>query len=394
MKGRPQRLTAAFVARVREAGRYGDGGRGSHGLSLRVWIRPSGEVARAFCQRVRINGRATNLGLGLVEFTTLREARDQCIDNIRAIRRGEDPRTQVRQAPTVPSFRDAAGKVYEVHAPTWRGAKTARQWQSVMERYVFPVIGTRPVDKVSTADLLRIVEPLWSTKHALASGKLLSWLNKVFMYAMAQGWRADNPAGDTLKAALPKRTGTTKRHHRASHHRDVPDAIATVLATGARPVTKLLFEFVVLTACRTGECREAVWSDVDREARVFTVPPERSKTGKAHRVPLSNRALAVLTEAQELADGSGLLFPSATGKPLADSTLLNLLQRAGVDGTVHGMRSSLRSWCAEQNEPRELAEAALAHAAGAVESAYQRSDMLERRRELMQKWSDYIAPKV
>ena len=210
-------------------------------------------------------------------------------------------------------------------------------------------------------------------------------------WSIGAGHRSDNPAGDAVSQVLPKNGTAPRRHRRALPHREVAGALAKIRASAAWQATKLLVEYAILTAARLGEARLATWSEVDLQAGVWTLPAERMKSGREHRVPLSTRALEVLAEAEQLDDGSGLLFPSPTRKALAHMTTSKLLSGLGVNATMHGFRTSFRSWCAENDESRELAEAALAHAVGGVEGAYMRSDLFERRRKLMQAWSDYLA---
>ena len=211
-------------------------------------------------------------------------------------------------------------------------------------------------------------------------------------WAVAQGHRDDNPAGDAIAGALPKQNGKTA-HHRALPHTEVAWAIAKVRDSGAWEGTKLAFEFLALTACRVGEVRQATWAEVDMAERVWTVPAERTKTGREHRVPLPPRAMAVLGEAAAIADGSGLLFPSVTGKPQSDGTLSKLLRELGIDAVPHGLRTSFRTWAAEAtNYPREVCELALGHVnKDRVEAAYQRSDLFKKRAELMADWAAYLA---
>ena len=188
-----------------------------------------------------------------------------------------------------------------------------------------------------------------------------------------------------------------RAHHRALPHGEVAGAIAAVHATDAGAATKLAFEFLVLTACRSGEVRLATWGEIDLDAATWTVPADRTKTGRPHAVPLSGRAVAVLAEAREVSDGSGLVFPSTRpGRPLSDSSLSKLLRENGIEAVPHGFRSSFRDWCSERtNAPREVAEAALAHVvANQVEAAYARSDLFDKRRALMQRWADYLAGKT
>ena len=202
------------------------------------------------------------------------------------------------------------------------------------------------------------------------------------------GYRDDDPAGDAVSAALPKNAGR-REHHRALPHAEVGAAVQTVRESGASPATKLAFEFLVLTAARTGEVREARWDEIC--GATWTVPAERMKMNREHRVPLSNRAVEVLDEARALMDGSGPIFPSPTGRgPLSNGTVVKLLRELGVKAVPHGFRSSFRDWAAETGQRRELAEQALAHSnPNKVEAAYARSDLLQQRAALMEAWAQY-----
>ena len=208
-------------------------------------------------------------------------------------------------------------------------------------------------------------------------------------WAIAEGWRADNPTLSVV-AALPKNNTAPANHHKALRHQDVAGAVEKIRDSGARPGTKLMIEYVVLTACRSGEARLATWDEVDFDAATWTVPAERMKTGKVHRVPLSTRAVVLLGEAKTLAGKRDLIFPAPGGKAINDGTATKLLREIGINGVMHGFRTSFRSWCAEQNEPREVAESALAHIVKGVEGAYQRSDLFELRRALMERWAGYV----
>ena len=197
-------------------------------------------------------------------------------------------------------------------------------------------------------------------------------------WAIAQGYRKDNPAGEAIGAALPKSNGVQK-HHRALPYAEVGAAVAKVRESGASTAVKLCFEFLVLTACRSGEIRFARWDEIDLAAAAWTIPAERMKAKREHRVPLSDRAVEVLQQAREIADGSGLVFPTPTGKALSDSTLSKLIRELCVAAVPHGFRSSFRDWCSEcSNVPREVAEAVLAHVVrNKAEAAYARSDLFE-----------------
>ena len=211
-------------------------------------------------------------------------------------------------------------------------------------------------------------------------------------WAEAQGYRRDNPAGDAIGAVLPRHKATGKRHHRALPYGKVADAIEAVHISGASMAVKLAFEFLILTATRSGEVRSMTWNEIKLEAAVWTIPAERMKAGREHRVPLCARAVEILTEARQLGDGSGLVFRGTRpGKPLSDMTLSKLMRDLGMDAVPHGFRSSFRDWAAEcTNAPRAVMEAALAHTVrDKAEAAYARSDLFERRRRLMNQWADY-----
>ena len=209
-------------------------------------------------------------------------------------------------------------------------------------------------------------------------------------WAIAQGFRRDNPAGEAIGAALP-RSGGKAKHSKALPHAEVAAALKVIRASRAGPTTKLAFEFLTLTAARSGEARMATWAEIDLNSAVWTVPAERMKSGNSHRVPLSDAALRLLLRARRFRDDSELVFPSQNGKVLSDSTISKLVRENRIACVPHGMRSSFRDWCAETGVPREVAESSLAHGVhDSTEAAYFRSDLLERRREVMQTWADYV----
>ncbi len=248
------------------------------------------------------------------------------------------------------------------------------------------------MDEVTSADCISALAPLWNTKRETGR-KAKRRLSAIFKLAIAEGHRTDNPI-DQASAALPNRRGEQQRVKRqaALPYDQVADALSIVAGTNAWLGTKLAFRFLVLTAARSGEVRGATWTEIDTDDALWTIPPTRMKAGDEHRVPLSDSALSVLSETQAIADESGLLFPSARGKPMSDVTLSKLLRENNVPAVPHGFRSSFRDWAAEQTSfPRAVMEAALAHqVADEVEAAYFRSDLLEKRRDLMQHWADYI----
>ena len=257
---------------------------------------------------------------------------------------------------------------------------------------MFPVFGDRPVDQVDTADVLKALAPIWTTKAETAR-RIKQRVRTVLDWAKASGYReGDNPA-DAITRALPKQK-TKVRHLPALAYIDVPVFLKTLRAAEAAAAIKLAFEFLVLTAARTSEVLGARWVEVDQQAATWTVPSERIKSGREHRVPLAPTALAVLKKASALADGGPFVFPGRhTGKPLSNMALLMVLRRLRrKDITAHGFRSSFRDWAAERtNFPRVVAEAALAHVIpDKVEAAYFRSDLFDQRRKLMNTWATFV----
>ena len=376
------KLTAAKVRALTARGRYGDGG------TLHFVVSPRG--TKSWVQRITIDGRRCDLGLGAWPVVSLAMARDRAFGNRRAVADGRDLLAERRKART-PTFEAALEKVISIHGEAWKdGAKTASLWRSTLREYAFPHIGNKSVDQITTADVMSVLVPIWTRKHETAR-KVRRRIGTVMKWAVAQGHRQDNPAGEAITAALPKRLHQV-RHMPALPHGEVAAALARVYGSRAWAGTKLAFEFLVLTAARSGEVRLATWDEIHLPAAMWTVPAERMKTQREHRVPLSRRAVEILRDAKSLGNGAGLVFPSARRKPLSDMTLSKLLKEQGVTAVPHGFRSSFRDWASERtNHPREVIEAALAHVVrNQTEAAYARSDLFEKRRELMDQWAVYI----
>ena len=377
-------LSERAVRAAKQPGRYFDG----HGLFLLV--EPTG--AKRWKQRLTRQGQRHELGLGPYPVVTLAMAREAALANRRAVHAGGDPLAEKRTRRGVPTFAEAARKVFALRRDGWRNAKHAGQWITTLEQFVFPTIGARGVDEISTEDVLAVLGPIWHDKPTTAK-RVRQRIGAVLTWAVAQGLRPDNPA-DAVKAVLPKHNGAGSNAHRALPYGEVADAIAAVRASSADTSTKLAFEFAVLTAARSGEVRLATWTEIDMDAATWTVPGERMKAGREHRVPLSPRAVEVLNEAQALrSKRSDLVFRGRRGA-LADSAMTHMLRRVGIDATAHGFRASFRVWAQERtNIPREICEAALAHTLkDKAEAAYARSDLFEKRRELMHAWARFLNP--
>lgn len=381
---RPEKaLSAQAIKNANTPGKYFDG----HGLYLRV----DANGSRFWVQRIMIRGKRTEIGLGSPSLVTLAEARTKALENRRLAREGGDPLQVRRDAKAMLTFEQAARKVHELHLPTWRNAKHGRDFITSLEVYAFPRLAKLKLQDVSTADVLAVLTPIWTSKAETAR-QVRQRIGTVMKWAIAQGWRQDNPA-ENINQALPK-VAKRQEHRKALPYAEVAECLSAVNGSKAGLTTKYALEFLVLTASRSGEVREARWNEVNFAAKVWEVPAERMKMKRPHRVPLSDRAIEVLRCAKGLADAGGLVFPGTkAGRPLSDMTLSKLVKELGFQADVHGFRTSFRMWSQECTSfPREVAEAALAHLSGdAVERAYARSDVFDKRREMMSAWSNYLS---
>ena len=381
------------AAKVRNAGpgRYSDG----NGLILVVW--PSG--SRNWVQRITIDGKRRDIGLGGYPAVKLAEARETARANRETVRAGGVPLAVRDRA--VPTFEAAAIRRHAELAPGWRNPKHAAQWIATLRQYAFPTFGGRPVSTITTAHVLSVLTPIWHAKPETAR-RVRQRIIDVMDWAEAHGHRARDFSARGVAAVLKRQNGHgPKAHFRALPYGDVGGALAAVRESQATTATKLAFEFLVLTAARSGEVRLATWAEIDMEGRTWTVPAERMKAGREHRVPLSRAALDVLNQARAAAtrqryrgdNPAALVFPAPRGGPLSDSTISKLIRELGIQAVPHGFRSSFRDWAAEQsNAPHAVMEAALAHTiSNKAEAAYARSDLFDRRRELMDAWAAYLA---
>lgn len=388
---KPRALTAAFVNSTTAAGKHHDG----KGTGLFLLVKPSG--AKSWVQRITIRGKRREIGLGSPSVVSLAEAREQALENKRLAYSGGDPLAAKRKVRTVLTFEEAARKAHKEYGQALKNQKDRAAYLKSMERYIFPQFGTTTLPEVTSADVRRAIL-LAREKAPAVARKLVYRVSAVFKWGIAEGMCSINPAtGEAL--ALPKIERTVK-HRKALPYAEVASCIEAVKASGARSTTKLALEFLILTATRSVETREALWQEIEfHEAdgatrATWTIPKERIKMKRDHRVPLSIRALEVLREVKALSDGSGLVFPGMKkGRPLSDMTLSKLVKELGFEATVHGFRTSFRTWAQEQTSfPREVAEAALAHIVGdASEQAYARSDLFEKRCKMMESWAAYLA---
>jgi integrase len=389
------KLTASQIAKLNKPGRYGDG----NGLYLQI----SHWQTKSWCLRYQLGGRSRDMGLGAVSDVTLAEARDKARAARRMLIDGDDPidaRQAKKQAIAAElakrvTFREAAQKYIESHKAGWRNEKHAAQWTATLSTYAYPVIGSLNVAAVDTAHITKILEPIWATKTDTAS-RVRGRIENVLDWARARHYRSgENPARwkGHMENLLPAKSKVRKvRHQPALPFGQMGGFIEDLQLR--KGVSARALEFTILTAARTGEAINATWDEIDLKAGTWTVPAERMKAGREHRVPLSSKALALLKGLPK-EKGSKFVFPGAKARlPISNMAMLELL-RDMTDGelTVHGFRSSFRDWAGEAtNYPRELAEAALGHVLGdQAEQAYRRGDALEKRRKLMEAWTRYCA---
>ena len=365
---------------------------GFYSMGDTLYLRVGYGEGKSWIQRLTIDGKRHDIGLGSFKLVTLAEARDMAFENRKAARiQKRDPLAEKRRA-KLPTFKRAAIQTWEALQPSWKDGKHTQRWIRTLEKYAYPAVGDMRINKIGREDVLRILTPLWTKRPEIAR-RLRMKMKQTFTWAQAHGFIEHNVAGEMIDGALPAMPAV-KEHYRALPYQDVPAALDTIEKSRAGIAAKLAFRFLVLTAARSGEVRGATWDEIDLEAANWTLKAGRMKGGKAHRIPLSDAALAVLEQVRILDDGSGLIFPSThrPGKELSDMTLLKVLRDNGLADrtTVHGFRSAFRDWCADTGKPREIAEAALAHVVGGVEGAYFRSDMIERRRLVMDQWAAYL----
>ncbi|WP_321902849.1 tyrosine-type recombinase/integrase [Paraburkholderia tropica] len=389
------KLSQLTVTRTTKPGLYADGG------NLYLQITTAGVKSWLF--RYMRNGKPRGMGLGPVHTIGLAEARVLALDCRRQLLAGTDPldarnaecaAKRVAESNDV-TFQHCAEKYIEAHRAGWKNAKHADQWANTLATYAYPVFDSRPVSTIDTALVMRVLEPIWTTKTETAS-RLRGRIESVLDWATVRGYRSgENPARlkGHLDTLLPKRSRVQKvEHHPALPYADLPEFIKTLrLEPG---VAAFALEFLILTATRTNEVIGATWQEFDLDEGIWTIPAERMKMRKEHRVPLSMRANA-LVKAQKEVKQNDYVFPGARkGKPLSNMAMLKLLERMKRDDiTVHGFRSTFRDWAGETTHyPREVCEAALAHGIkDKAEAAYARGDLFAKRAGLMQDWANFCA---
>jgi integrase len=382
-------LTVKRIAKLTEAGRYSDGG------NLFLQVTPTGGKSWLF--RYQLRGRERALGLGPLRDFTLDEARSRARRARQQLRDGVDPlearkaerAAQALESAKAKTFEQAAKEYFDGHESQWTNAHYRQKFLSSLGMYAFPKIGKLPVSAIDTGLVLKVVEPIWNTKPHTAD-RVRGRIENILEWAKVRGLRVgDNPAkwAGHLEEALPAKTRVTE-HHRALPYADVPAFVAKL--ANQRGVAPKAMEFLILTAARSGEAIGARWDEIDFDKKLWTIPAERMKEKKEHRVPLTDRALAILKELPR--EGDFAFIGSRKNMPLGKNSFLKLIWAMNrEDITVHGFRSSFRDWAGEMTAfPADICEVALAHAVGGkVQTTYQRGDLLEKRRKLMEAWAAF-----
>jgi integrase len=392
--GKLNRLTALKVERIAKPGMYADGGN----LLLQVSPGASG-LSKSWIFRYQVGHRERSMGLGSLSVVSLAEARRKAAD-ARALRqRGIDPldhrnaskAAAAASAAKTIGFDECAASYIAAHEVAWTNARHGRDWRVTLKRYASPTLGKLAVADIDRSLVLRTLEPIWH-RIPVTAGRLRGRIELILDHAEARDLRPEgsNPARlAPIRAALGRRPKRDK-HFAALPYREVPAFMAELRKR--QGVAFRALEFAVLCAARTGEVRGARWGEIDLTARTWTVPPERMKAGKEHRVPLSDAAVKLLRALpRELSNN--FVFPGSRGKALGERALFKALRSIHPAATVHGMRSAFKDWASERtNFPTEAVELGLAHAVGSkVEQAYRRGDLLERRRLLMAEWAAHSA---
>lgn len=392
-KRQTNRLTPVAINAKKKAGYYADG----NGLYLQV----SSSGSKSWVLRYSLNKRAREMGLGSTSDWTLAEAREQARKYRQLLDDGIDPishrqaerERNLQTATQRRTFEQCAREYHKLHAGSWKNPKHADQWINTLTSYAFPEFGAKDVSDITKADIIRVLDPIWTTKAETAS-RVRQRIRAVLDWAAARDYRKghDPHLWDQVSRSLPKTKDVKKvQHFAACPYTAIYDVLQSIKTSGASDMTKLALEYLVLNASRSGEVRLAKKTEIDFEGKRWNIPPERMKAGREHRVPLCDRSIQILKTAFEASKDSDIIFVSDKNKAFSDMTFTALLRRLDYNFTVHGFRSTFRDWCAEQTAfPRDVCEAALAHVnSNDTEAAYFRSDLFEKRRQLMEAWASY-----
>lgn len=386
-----EKLTKKQIDAFKGRGRYGDGGN--------LYLNVSATGSKSWSFIFRREGKDAERGLGPYPDVTIDDAREKASEYRRMLRQGiEPPRTRGTGKKAFGStFKDIAERYIAAHRQSWRGDKSEAQWRSSLADYAHPILASKDVSEITVAHIHQVLEPIWTAKAETA--RRVRWrIGKVLGYAAGLDLREDvdlTRRGGKLDYLLPRASKVKKGEgHAALPYAQMPTFMAEL--RDRKGIAARALEFLILTAARTNEIITATWDQFDLEAGLWTIPADRMKAGREHRVPLTEAAVALLEALPRDRKGNYVFIGQTNGgQPLSNMAMTVLLKRMGrKDGvTVHGFRSTFRTWSAEQNLdiPREIAEAALAHAVGGVEGAYQRGDYFHTRRKLMERWTAFCA---
>ena len=378
-----KRFTVLQAKNLKTPGLHADG----DGLYLR--ITKSG--SKSWVMRYMIAGKSRSIGLGSFHRVSLGDARDAVTRLHQAIKEGRDPIRERDGKSDGLTFAEAAQTYIAENQSSWKNAKHRQQWTNTIRDYAIPAIGNRGIADVDSNDVWRVLEPIWRSKPETAR-RVKQRMHAVIDWAIAKRHRTDMNPVDALRRVLPKQPKAVK-HHAALAYVDVPTFLDDLKASNSNRFVRMGLEFLIHTACRTSEVLGAKWDEINND--VWTVPADRMKAGKEHRVPLTEQTLVLLEQIRKIGVRSDYVFPGRSwDAPLSQMAFSMAMRRIGYQQfTVHGFRSSFRDWAAEQtNVDRDVCEAALAHSIGnKVEAAYRRTDLFEKRRALMSRWSDFLA---
>lgn len=371
-------------------GTYADGG------NLYLRVRPTG--SRAWVFRYKVDGRPREIGMGSLDVLSLADARDKAANMRKAVAGGTDPAHVIRPPVEAKArtFRDVALETIEALRPGWRNAKHAQQWENTLRDYAYPILGGKPVADVTIEDVLKVLSPIWTEKNETAT-RLRQRIEMVLDRAAVLGERDRdriNPASwkGNLEHLLPKAKKVQKRKHFAALPYGELPALMVALRK-KQTIGAMCLRVIALTACRSGEVRGLQWDEIDLGNKVLTIPASRTKTGRAHTVPMSDEVMQIINRMAELGT-SGTVFPNRKSRPLSDVGVTKVMREFSNTATVHGLRSSFRDWAGDRtHHSREVIEGCLAHALGSVEGAYRRGDALEKRRAVMDDWARFLGEK-
>jgi len=379
-------LTNVKIESLSKPGKYID----ANGLYLSI----ARSLSKSWIYRYQIGGKRREMGLGPCDQVSLKEAREKAADARKAQNKGLDPkaeRDKMKSSSSTMTFDQCAEAYINSHEDSWKNAKHVSQWRNTLRTYAAPIIGSLPVDQVDTSLVLQIIEPIWKTKTETAS-RVRGRIESVISWAMVKGYHpGPNPAlwRGHIDQLLPKRSKVQPvKHHTSMPYNEIQHFMAKLKTKDS--VSARALEFTILTAVRTNEVLNAQWSEIDFDKKIWTIPAERMKAKREHRVPLPDQAITLLINLPRIND---FIFSVRSDKPMSNMSMLTFLKNHmnHPSLTVHGFRATFRDWAAEVSSfPRELAESALAHVlTDKTEAAYQRGDLLEKRRSMMQAWTNY-----